>query len=114
MRDIAFVSDKKPPKLISQFWKFHRENPHIYEALLQMTCKLYANGVTHSGMARLFEVLRYDFQTKTQDTSASFKLCNAYRAFYARLIEKRNARFAGFFGCHASLADEMFDYGLFL
>lgn len=79
-----------------------------------MTYKLYHNGITSSGMARLFEVLRYDFQTKTQDPSTSFKLCNAYRAFYARLIEKRNPHLAGFFGCHTSIADEMFDHGLFL
>lgn len=102
---------EKAPKLIQQFWKFHRDNPHVYEALVTMTYKLYHNGITSSGMARLFEVLRYDFQTKTQDPSTSFKLCNAYRAFYARLIERRNSHLAGFFGCHASIADEMFDYG---
>ena len=78
-----------------QFEDFHHGNPHIFESLRHMALDLKARGVTHYGIATLFEVLRWQSDMQTNDEP--FKLNNNYRSRYARLLMKREPRLAGFF-----------------
>jgi hypothetical protein len=98
---------EKTPKIVRDFWKFHRENPEVLQQLLNLTERLYRTGRSHWGMKNLFEVLRWEaaLQTKSDD---DWKLNNNYTAGYARLIERRDLRFAGFFNERDSVFDDMF------
>lgn len=78
-----------------KFLRFHHENPHVYVALVSMARKLRAAGRNHYGIAALFEKLRFDQAIST--TGDTWKLNNTYRAFYARMIERREIDLRGFF-----------------
>lgn len=98
------------PKITREFWKFHHENPNVLRDLIGLAQQVRAAGQHQWGMKSLFEVLRWQIALKTQ-SGDGFKLNNNYTAFYARLIEKVDPRFVGFFIERRSEADNMFDYG---
>lgn len=77
------------------FLEFHRQNPHVYERLLELSLDLAKRGHEHYGMKGLFEVLRWEEAMATK--GSQFKLNNNYTAFYARMIMKRAPRLRGFF-----------------
>jgi hypothetical protein len=100
---------EKMPKLIRDFWRFHRDNPQVLRDLIRMAEQLRAAGQRHWGMKSLFEVMRWQVALKTQ-SSDGFRLNNNYTAMYSRLIEKTDPRFVSFFVERQSVADEMFDW----
>lgn len=90
------ASTRRP--LQDLFREFHAVNPRIYVRLVEMARALKARGVSHYGIAALFEVLRYEAAIGTSDPSGMpFKLNNNYRAYYARMIHEREPELAGFF-----------------
>jgi hypothetical protein len=89
--------------LPERFAKFHHDNPHVLETLIELSDKVRALGIKHWGMARLFEKLRWDHAIATM--SDDFMLNDNYAAFYVRLIEARRPDLAGFFLKRVSLAD---------
>jgi len=89
--------------MVEQFWKFHVENPEVYDELKNLALKMKRTGRKHYGMKGLFEVLRWHRALETTDEE--FKLNNNYTAFYARMLMKRLPELEGFFSLRGSVAD---------
>jgi hypothetical protein len=94
-----------PADMTEGFWQYHRDNPGVYRRLVAMARQLKAAGRHRIGIGMLFEVLRWEYWLA--DTSEPFKLNNNYRAYYSRLIEKREPDLVGMFTRRKSVSDEV-------
>jgi len=88
----------------TKFWIFHEENPDVYGELKKLAVQLMDLGHNTYGIAGLFEVLRWHRALKT--VGNEFKLCNTYRAWYARLLMKNEPDLYMFFRLRVSKADQ--------
>jgi hypothetical protein len=103
---ISYPSDKD---MLSRFWIFHRDNPHVYTSLLTMALRLRSAGRRAFAIESLFGVLRWERAIETSDDSG-FKLNDHYTAFYARMLMEKNPALVGFFKLRTSAADRMFEH----
>lgn len=78
-----------------KFWRFHMNNPHVYEGLVALARQAKSMGIDHYGIAALYEVLRWNRAIQT--SGDAFKLNNDFRAHYARLIMEVEPDLADFF-----------------
>lgn len=79
----------------AKFWKYHEENPEIFERLVEMTKAAKARGRKHVGMKMMFEVIRWE-QSLTAKSDI-FKINNNYTSRYARLITDTYPELYGMF-----------------
>lgn len=105
-RQVSFWDGFPESKITRQFRQFHAENPRVFAELHQLAKQAKAQGRTHYSINALFEIVRWHRTLDTTDTE--FKLRNAFRAYYARLIMKTDPSLQGFFRTCASKADEMY------
>ncbi len=78
-----------------RFADFHRRNPHVYRNLVRLALDDAARG-RRRGVAALFEILRYAYESTDRDP-AEYKLNNDFASRYARLIMQTEPRLAGHF-----------------
>ena len=80
----------------TEFLKYHRANPHVYQMLVKLARQVKASGRKQYGIKSLFERLRWhmDFETKSV---APFKLNNNYTGRYARLLMEQEPELRGIF-----------------
>jgi len=67
-----------------RFEAFHRLNPHVLDAVIDLAQRTKKAGRTRGSISQIFEVLRYSYALRT--AGDDYKLANAHRAFYARLV----------------------------
>ena len=67
-----------------RFEAFHNANPHILQVILGMSLSMKERSDSGS-MSQIFEVLRWNYSIRTNSKDV-FKLANAHRAYYARLV----------------------------
>lgn len=79
-----------------RFERFHASNPDVYKGLCKFARQAKAKGHRQYGIARIWEVLRWEYCV-ANDTLEDFKLSNNYRSRYARLIMEPEPDLAGFF-----------------
>lgn len=79
-----------------RFERFHASHPEIYTALCQFARKAKARGHKQYGIARLWEVLRWEYYI-VGTSNEEYKLSNSFRSRYARLIMEQEPDLAGFF-----------------
>lgn len=79
------------------FEQFHRANPWVYGALVDVGRDLVRRGQSNLGIGMLAEVVRWRYFRRTSDPSSDFKLNNNYRSRYVRLIEANEDDLAGRF-----------------
>lgn len=90
-----------PPKvegatIEEQFRSFHRQNPHVYMAIVSLARTLkHQEKWTKAGMKQIFEQLRWKYAMKTRGDKWNFN--NNYTAHYARLVMQQEKDLAGFF-----------------
>lgn len=90
--------------IVEDFENFHRNNPHVYEVLVRLTRQWVSRfGREHTGIARIYEAARWEIAMSTDDPT--FKINNNYKAFYARLIMRREKDLDGLFKLRKSAAD---------
>lgn len=70
----------------AKFVAFHRNNPHILALYLRYARELYAAGHKRLSIALITERIRWDSLVTT--VSERYKIANAHRAYYARLVSK--------------------------
>lgn len=80
-----------------KFDEYHRLNPQVANALEQMAYDLIKRGRRKIGIKMLMEVLRWNYQMKTDDPNSDFKINNNYAPYYARLLIARNPQWADVF-----------------
>jgi hypothetical protein len=85
-----------PPSTIdAAFWKFHKENPQVYDKLVELAYQAKRLGKRRLGMKMLFEVIRWEHLVHTR--ADDFALNNNYTSRYARIIEERNPELRNMF-----------------
>lgn len=92
-RTLFEVERRRDPTMRERFERFHRKNPHVYDALRRMSLAMARAG-RRCGIATLYETLRWRYLWTAGD---DFKLNNNWRAFYARLLMEREPELDGFF-----------------
>lgn len=81
--------------LSEAFEKFHTDNPHFYDALVELARRYIGRtGRSIVGMQRLIEVARFDMDLTTESED-EFKVNNNHAAFYSRLIMLQEPDLAG-------------------
>ncbi len=82
--------------LDEQFDEYHRQNPHILDALIRLTDMAVSRGHRKIGMSLLVGQLRWESMMST--TGDEYKLNNNYNSRYVRLIEEVRPDLVGVFG----------------
>lgn len=97
--------DFRKGNLQLQFEEFHRNNPDVFDEIVDICNELrWRRGFHRCGISLVFERLRWlrAIQTKGDE----FKLNNNYRAFYARLVMFLYPGLNGFF----EIRDQRIEY----
>ena len=85
----------EPSDLDKKFWKFHKNNPQVFNQLVTMCKDAQQARRKKIGIGMLFEVLRWNSMLDT--SGDDFKLNNSYRSRYARILEQEHPEFIGLF-----------------
>ncbi len=72
------------------FWRFHRDNPRVYELLVMYARQAVAAGRRKFGIRMIWERLRWYVLIETQDPTG-LKLNDHYHSRYARLMMLQEA-----------------------
>jgi hypothetical protein len=90
------VSRKFDTKTIQQrFEEFHRDNPYVYNKLVEFARIAKAKGYERIGIGFLCEIIRW--QGGPTISKDGFKISNDFRSRYSRLIEENEPDLNGFF-----------------
>lgn len=77
------------------FEKFHKENPHVYEAFKHQAFRAIQKGRTKISAKLIINWIRWHEFIETNDLS--FKINDAYQAYYARLFVTEFPQHRGIF-----------------
>jgi len=95
----------EPDESIEQrFERFHRANPHVFRAIVQVARGARSRGLRRWSMNGVFEVLRWVRPVET--SGDEWRLNNSYRALYARLVMDRCPDLDGFFEVRRRRAED--------
>lgn len=81
--------------LDEQFEEYHRQNPHVLDALIRLTDEAIATGRKHIGISLLVGRLRWE--TFISTSGDEYKMNNNYNSRYVRLIEQVRPDLVGVF-----------------
>jgi hypothetical protein len=83
--------------LEERFEEFHRNNPHIYDMLVELSRKMKAKKNLYQwSIYAAYELVRYQWNCHTRSFD-DYKLPNEYRPLYSRLIMTNESDLDGFF-----------------
>ncbi len=94
---------QKETKLQLAFDKFHAENPHVYEWLLEKARIAKSRGKKHYSMRFLLGFFRWHTEMETNDPM--FKINDHHSPYYSRLIMAEHPEFEGFFQMRSLTAE---------
>lgn len=80
---------------LEEFEIYHNENPHIYAAFERFTFDVIRTGRKYFSARAIFERMRW--YSLIEDNRTDYKISDHPMPFYARLFEKKNPEFVGFF-----------------
>ena len=81
---------------VERFFRFHRNNPHVFGRLKEIAREMRAAGWKRYGIRRIMEVMRWERERKTR--GEVFKINCNFIPMYARLLIARYpVEFTGFF-----------------
>lgn len=83
-------------QIYAKFVIFHLTNPKIWELFVKYTFDRIDRGFKNYGAGAIFERIRWDTDTPTASED-NLKLCNDYRAYYARMFHAKYPQYDGFF-----------------
>ena len=92
---------KHPLRL--KFEEFDQSNPMVWDLFKQYTLEALGNGRRNLSVSLVIERIRWETTITTSDPD--FKICNSYRAFYARKFHKDYPIYDGVFRTKTSVAD---------
>lgn len=91
----------------TEFEKFHRKHPEIFELFKRFANEVYATGITHYSSDAILHRLRWFCTVENKADPDGVKINNNWSAFYARLLAKEDPKFRTFFQFRKSKADEL-------
>jgi len=77
------------------WWKWHKQNPHVWEMFEKYTFQAISAGYDHYSVNAIFERIRWHTDIETKGDP--FKINNNHRAYYARYFHYMYPEFDGFF-----------------
>lgn len=77
------------------WWKFHKENPHVWELFVRFTNHAIEAGYTNYSAYAVFERIRWHTEVETKGDP--FKVNNNHRPYYARYFHHCFPEHDGFF-----------------
>lgn len=83
------------PHIVERFWKFHQENPHVYEWFKAFSHDVKNSGAQGYGSKAVVERIRWHVMIETK--GEPFKISNDFTACYSRLLIMLEPAFEGFF-----------------
>jgi hypothetical protein len=89
------VFDEADPRLVERFFKFHEENPKIYEQFKLYSQRLLSGGRKHYSAWPIIAKIRFEYDVQT--SGPEFKISNDFIALYARLLIAEDISFKDFF-----------------
>lgn len=78
-----------------KWWKWHKDNPQVYELFERFTFEAIGSGREHFSHWLIMNRIRWETAIKT--TGPVFKISNDYIAYYARLFMSLHPEYKGFF-----------------
>lgn len=91
----SFFDYPKDTRTIDEaFRRFHRENPHVYRAIVALARQAKARGWQQWSIKGIYEVIRWQHSV---DTNSAPKLPNNFTSRYARLVMEQEPDLDGFF-----------------
>lgn len=92
-----------PVSMPERFAEFHRENPHVYRALVDLARRfVQATGKRKLAVQRLVEIARWDLEIATKGAE-EFEVNNSFGAYYSRLIMWQEKDLEGVFNCRVAV-----------
>jgi hypothetical protein len=82
---------------LERFELYHELNPKVYSALRGMALDLSRRGRKKFAICMLTENLRWNYMMRTDDPSSSFKFCDHYKPYYARMLMDNEPELDGVF-----------------
>jgi len=79
----------------AQWWRWHKQNPHVYELFKRFTYDVIRRGHHHYSSKAIFERIRW--HTEIETDGEEFKMSNNYTPYYARLFMHDHPQHAEFF-----------------
>jgi hypothetical protein len=90
------VIPQQKQSITERFWRFDRENPHVYRRIVQLARKAKLRGLEHYSIDGIFHVMRWEIAIRTRSRD-QFRLNDHFTSMYARLVEDREFDLKGFF-----------------
>jgi len=85
-------------KRVMENWRvYHRENPHVFNAILQIVGNQASEGVTHTTIRAIWEGLRTHTWLPGVTSQKEFRLPDHYLPLYVRLVGQYRPEFAPMF-----------------
>lgn len=82
---------------MERFMEYHSNNPHVYDAFLEVISRAKKKGKTKWSIAGAIEILRWESDLDaTVDYNFRFKIANDYKPIYARMVMELNPSLEGF------------------
>ena len=95
MIPLASITKGIKGTIAERFEQFHRMNPHVYTAIVEVALDLKKRGFRKGGMKMIFERLRWLYAIQTQGDV--FLLNNSFTSCYARVVMETVPALDGFF-----------------
>jgi hypothetical protein len=92
-------NDSRSEGYDGKFATFHRDNPQVYQKLVELARRVRSKGFESYSIKSLFEQVRWHYHMETNDPD--FKLNNNYHSRYARLIMSQEEDLREFFEVRA-------------
>ena len=81
--------------LKQQWWKWHKENPHVWDLFQRYTFDAINAGYKNYSVASIIERIRWHADIETKGDT--FKINNNHKAYYARYFHHMYPNHDGFF-----------------
>ena len=91
----------------SDWWQWHKENPHGWELFEKYTFDAINSGLTSYSHWFIVNRIRWDYEVVTK--SGEFKISNNYIAFYARLFHAYHPEHSEFFNIKPFKEEKMIE-----
>jgi hypothetical protein len=104
LQPLVKVTFDKHDSKEERFWKFHRANPHVYDAIVRMAQRQRQQGATRLSMKAIFEHLRTRLETRQE----VYRLNNSMTAPFARLVMDQNPDLGGLFETRSTPHDTQY------
>jgi hypothetical protein len=82
-------------KLKQQWWKWHKENPHVWKLFEKYTMQAIHAGHNHYSSMAIIERIRWHSDVET--TGDKFKINNNHKTYYSRYFHHMHPEHDGFF-----------------